>query len=48
VALVMIFLMTGLVNGCSLGDAIIVTAPDDVRTIREVENALNSFPKPGQ
>jgi hypothetical protein len=48
VALVMIFFVTSLVNGCSLGDAVIVAAPDDVRAIWEVENALDSFPKPGQ
>jgi len=36
--------MAGLVYCCSLRDAVVVTPPDDLRTIGQIENALDGFP----
>lgn len=37
------FLVTSLINGRALGDAIIVTLPDDVGVEREGEQTLDRF-----
>jgi hypothetical protein len=37
------FFVTSLINGGALGDAIIVTLPDDVGVEREGEQTLDSF-----
>jgi hypothetical protein len=44
----MILLMASLVNGCSLGDTVVMAAPDDVCALWEVQDAFDGFPMIGQ
>lgn len=37
--------MTCLVDGCPLRDALVMTAPDDVGALGEIEDTFHGFPK---
>lgn len=39
----MVLLVARLIDGCPLGDAVVMATPDNVGTLRKVEYALDGF-----